>query len=137
MAVLLYPHTKNTAVIEKLLGVSKGTSLRHTAINEQFKLAKAVLKERFAECSPKEQAKQWKEYYRLDKAEWDAYNISEEIAKYDEFLTFGWGRVVSRLCKGNSGFTDNPVKVAQILRVQGVTLPPDVNIKDLEGLEWR
>ncbi len=136
MATRLYPHTKNTAVIEKLLGVPEGTALRHTALNEPFKLAKAKLNEGFAECSLEEQTARRREHYRLDEAEWEANNSSEEIAKYDGFLTFGWGRVVSRLCEGYSGFTDDPVKVAQILRAQGVTLPPDVKIEDLEGLGW-
>jgi hypothetical protein len=136
MATRLYPHTKNTVIIEKLLGVPEGTALRHAALNEPFKQAKAKLNEGFADLTLEQQAERRREYMRLDEAEWDANNSSEEIAKYDGFLTFGWGRVVHRHCSEPSGYTNDPVLVAQILRAQGVTLPPDVKIEDLEGLGW-
>jgi hypothetical protein len=41
-----------------------------------------------------------------------------------------------RHCSEPSGYTTDPVLVAQILRAQGVTLPPGVEIADLEGLGW-
>lgn len=135
MATRLYPHTKNTAVLEKLADVPAGTAAQHEEINRKFKEAKEALNVGFAECSEDEQARRRREHFRIDEEEWNANNDAPNVGTYDGFLTFGWGRV-NPLCDGYSGFTDDPVQVAAILKGQGVTLPEGMKIEELEGLGW-
>jgi hypothetical protein len=135
MATRLYPHTKNEATLERLAGVPAGTAAEHTRINAEFKQAKAKLNEGFAECDEAEQTRRRQEHFRLDEAEWEANHANPSVGTYDSFLTFGWGRV-NHLCEGYSGFTDDPEKVAAILKAQGVMLPEGMMDYELEGLGW-
>lgn len=134
MATRLYPNTKNTEVICRLLNVPLDTAEKHAAIEAGFKRLKATLNEGFADLTPEQQAERRDEYRRQDELEWDAMHQDPHIAEYDGFKTSGWGRV-GPLCVGYSGGETDPVKVAAILQEKWVNLN-GVTLEELEGVHW-
>jgi hypothetical protein len=134
MGTRLYPMTKDTALLEKLAEVPPGTA----AALERFEAVTAALTDEQLlaltglDVNTRGNGRHCA-IYKLREA-------VEEIANYDSFITFGWGKFqghqlvapANRVCNG----TTDLALVKQLLQAQGVTLPDGVTTVSLGGLCW-
>jgi hypothetical protein len=115
MATRLYPITEDAEKLEKLCRVPAGTAALHAALTKEW------------------DAKKPAEYdSKYDSDRYDAFCKGDvSIAQYDNFLIFGWGRMV--LHRGSFGHTTDVAEVTEILAAQHVY---GVDFNDCEGLSW-
>ena len=126
----LYPNTTNAEILEKLAGVPAGT---HKLV-ERLRLHQLNMQRKHPEHADAID----------DDMDRFLHNDAPNLGKYDDFRTFGWGRVNSYaydLIKelemsevwGNI-FTIKDTE--RMLKCMGVKLPDDVDIIDLNGIYW-
>lgn len=110
MGTRLYPVTTDPRVLERLAGVPAGT------YNDLESLKKRMADKPYREFADKV----WHD---------------RDLRLLDMFLSFGWGRVDSRICPDCCGDTKWPRRMAEILEWHNVDLN-GVSIDELDGLEW-
>ncbi len=140
MGVRLYPINGDMGLAEKLVGVPAGTWDKLHNIEVAFHTAKKVLNEGFAECDEEEQNRRRRAWHQLDSDEYDAKHgpDSDDIAKLDHFITYGWGGFYDY-----KGQCDDPnvgriegITCLILLRDNGITLPDGVTWEDIQGVKW-
>ena len=112
MATRLYPVTRKPESLEILCGVPAGTYARLEAFEKEHPYT-----------------------YDNEKGyeRWKLLNADEDMGTLDNFKTFGWGRVDSRICDDNAGHTSEDIE--RILTHHNVYLTPE-QIALTEGLCW-
>ena len=130
MATRLYPNTQDVAVLERLVNVPPGTHAKLKALEAKHKEAKDAALEG--------------ERYELGYQQYCEIHDDEAMGTLDAFITFGWGRVASPLCKVGepdySGKIDFPDwRVQQILKDQGIKNIDQLNgvsLEEMGGVHW-
>jgi len=150
MGTRLYPTTKNPRIIEILARVPEGTAAKLTAIENKYLEQSNQITERFNaaekigdEATLKECRIAWSEV-ELEKSQ--EIDRDDDLEALYHFELYGWGKVTNAAYAlaikhgdaeaGTIGSVTNINLVNQFLLAQGVTLPDEVKIEDLEGIGW-
>lgn len=139
MGTRLYPNTTDPIIMEKLLHLQPGTHRRLLELQEPFTARQKARTLAFEGKVDAATAHKLRHEYEDDQFElWNLLNREEnkQEGTLDNFLTYGWGRPASSLVTDYSGCEKDTERVRRILFEQGVVLPADVNVEDLDGLHW-
>lgn len=137
MGTRLYPITKNPQTLELLAKVPSGTFdlLQKNEAEEKAEIEKA--------CKGKNPTES---FQIQDEIESKFYNLrfKTPLSQLDIFQSIGWGKLHSPVYGLLEKAGKNPVWgeeldpsiVQKILNLQGVELPPEVSVENLEGICW-
>lgn len=121
MGVRLYPNTQDRTTLERLVFLPAGTYDKLDALKAKHKTALDAALEG--------------ERYELGYKQWQEIQADHDLATLDGFLTFGWGKVDSRICPDAAGGETDPVKVQEILdhhQVNRYGIP----LEEMGGVHW-
>ena len=135
MGTRLYPNTNDPRVLERLAGVLEGTHEKLAAIREKYA---ELIRNAPANCTTVEELAGVE--YDLQSKEFDEIRDDQKVDTYDDFVTFGWGRIpnLRLIDRGYDlvvGNETQPDKVEAILKLHQVDLN-DVTITEIGGVHW-
>jgi len=127
MAARLYPNTTNINHLEILAGVRPGTNAAMLEIETKYK---SLRKEDTPDCD-------------LGYEEYKEKQADHDIAKFNNFQTFGWGKVRHQTVKGYHGPDDEGYSGSEtdlhlanlLLQANGIGLTPEA-LAMTEGVHW-
>lgn len=145
MATHLYPNTSCPKILEVLAGVPEGThalilkilSKHNVEMQDLNNLYLAALSCGAATKKIEDQIFIAEENYH------NTLTASSETKRLDKFLVFGWGTLSTKACSALSAFgTPNfgelscPIQTELVLSAQGIKLPANITVNQIEGLTW-